>query len=157
MFANMLVPLDGSVLSEHALAMAQHLARSSPTSLHLLQVISLRPDLEEALLNSGEASVTVLEMVRDAAQRLRDAQTAHGQAYLAGLAGPLQQAGLQVTTAVREGVADEQIVAYAQEQAIDLIVMSTHGHSGLKRFFLGSVTDRVIRAGQVPVLVVPAS
>jgi nucleotide-binding universal stress UspA family protein len=49
------------------------------------------------------------------------------------------------------------IIAYAQEQAIDLIVMSTHGHSGFKRFFLGSVTDRVIRAGQTPVLVVPAA
>jgi nucleotide-binding universal stress UspA family protein len=157
MFANILVPLDGSALSEHALPMAQHLARSSPTSLHLLKVISLRPELEKALLDSGEASVTVLELARDAAQRLHDAQTAHGQAYLAGLAGPLQQAGLQVTTAVREGAADEQIVAYAQEHAIDLIVMSTHGYSGFKRFFLGSITDRVLRAGQTRVLVVPAS
>jgi nucleotide-binding universal stress UspA family protein len=156
MFANILVPLDGSALSEHALAMAQHLARSSTTSLHLLQVISLRPELE-ALRGSGDESVTVLEMVQDAARRLRDAPTARGQTYLAGLAVQLQHAGIQVTTALREGAADEHIVAYAKEQAIDLIVMSTHGHSGLKRFFLGSVTDRVIRAGQTPVLVVPAS
>jgi nucleotide-binding universal stress UspA family protein len=156
MFANILVPLDGSVLSERALALAHDLTRASSTTLHLLQVIALPSELD-ALRGSGGESVTVLEMARDAAQRLRDAQTAHGQAYLAGLAGPLQQAGLQVTTALREGAADEQIVAYAQEQAIDLIVMSTHGHSGLKRFFLGSVTDRVIRAGQTPVLVVPAS
>jgi nucleotide-binding universal stress UspA family protein len=157
MFANILVPLDGSALSEHALPMAQHLARASPTVMHLLKVISLRPELEKALLDSGEASVTVLELARDAAQRLRDAQTVHGQAYLAGLAGPLRQAGLQVTTALREGAAAEQIVAYAQAQAIDLIVMSTHGYSGFKRFLLGSVTDRVLRAGQTPVLVVPAS
>ena len=59
--------------------------------------------------------------------------------------------------ALREGAADEHIVAYAQEHAIDLIVMSTHGYSGFKRFFLGSVTDRVLRAGQTPVLVVPTS
>jgi len=156
MFAHILVPLDGSALSERALPMAQHLARSSPTTLHLLQVISLRPELD-TLRGSGSESVTVLEMAQDAARRLRDAQTARGQAYLAGLAGQLQHAGLQVTTAFREGAADEHIVAYAQAHAIDLIVMSTHGHSGFKRFFLGSVTDRVIRAGQTPVLVVPAS
>jgi nucleotide-binding universal stress UspA family protein len=156
MFANILVPLDGSTLGEHALAVAQHLAQSSATSLHLLQVISLQPELD-VLRGSGSESVTVLEMAQDAARRLRAAQTARGQAYLEDLAGPLQHAGLQVTTALREGAADEQIVAYAREHAIDLIVMSTHGYSGFKRFFLGSVTDRVIRAGQTPVLVVPAA
>ena len=156
MFANILVPLDGSALSEQALAMAQHLARSAATSLHLLQVISLRPELD-ALRGSGDESVTVLEMAQDAARRLREAQTARGQAYLEGLAVQLRQAGFHVTTALREGAADEHIVAYAQEHAIDLIVMSTHGYSGFKRFFLGSVTDRVLRAGQTPVLVVPTS
>ena len=156
MFANILVPLDGSALSAQALPMAQHLAQSSDTSLHLLQVIALRPELE-ALRGSGSESVTVLEMAQDTARRLRDAQTARGQAYLEGLAVQLRHAGFQVTTALREGAADEHIVAYAQEQAIDLIVMSTHGYGGFKRFFLGSVTDRVLRAGQTPVLVVPTS
>jgi nucleotide-binding universal stress UspA family protein len=156
MFTNILVPLDGSALSEQALPMAQHLARSSDTSLHLLQVISLRSELE-ALRGSVSESVTVLEMAQDAARRLREAQTARGKAYLEGLAVQLQQAGMHVTTALREGAADENIVAYAKEHEIDLIVMSTHGHSGFKRFLLGSVTDRVIRAGQTPVLVVPAS
>ena len=64
MFANILVPLDGSALSEHALPMAQHLARSSETALHLLQVISLRPELD-ALRGSGSESVTVLEMAQE--------------------------------------------------------------------------------------------
>jgi nucleotide-binding universal stress UspA family protein len=156
MFANILVPLDGSALSEQALPIAQDLGRSSDTTLHLLQVISLRPELE-ALRGSSSESVTVLEMAQDAARRLREAQTVRGKAYLENLAVQLQQAGLHVTTALREGAADENIVAYAKEQGIDLIVMSTHGHSGFKRFFLGSVTDRVIRAGQTPVLVLPAS
>lgn len=156
MFSKILVPLDGSALSEQALSMAQNLARSSDTSLHLLQVISLRPELE-ALHGSGGESVTVIEMAQDAARRLIEVQTARGKAYLEGLAGQLQQAGIKVTTVLREGAADENIVAYAKEQEIDLIVMSTHGHSGFKRFFLGSVTDRVIRAGETPVLVLPAS
>ena len=156
MFSNILVPLDGSALSEQALSMAQNLARSSDTSLHLLQVITLRPELE-ALRGSASESITVLEMAQDTARRLREVETAKAKAYLEGLAVQLQQAGITVTTVLREGAADEHIVAYAKEQEIDLIVMSTHGHSGFKRFFLGSVTDRVIRAGQTPVLVVPAS
>jgi nucleotide-binding universal stress UspA family protein len=156
MFSKILVPLDGSALSEQALSMAQKLAQSSGTSLHLLQVISLRSELE-ALRGSGSESITVLEMAQDAARRLREVETARGKAYLEGLAVQLQQAGIAVTTVLREGAADENIVAYAKEQAIDLIVMSTHGYSGFKRFFLGSVTDRVIRAGQTPVLVLPAS
>jgi nucleotide-binding universal stress UspA family protein len=156
MFSNILVPLDGSALSEQALSMAQNLARSSDTSLHLLQVITLRPELE-ALRGSASESITVLEMAQDTARRLREVETAKAKAYLEGLAVQLQQAGITVTTVLREGAADEHIVAYAKEQEIDLIVMSTHGHSGFKRFFLGSVTDRVIRAGQTPVLVLPAA
>jgi len=156
MFAHILVPLDGSALSERALPVAQHLAQASATTLHLLQVITPRLELD-TLRDSGEATVEVMQMAQEAAQRLRDAQTTRGQAYLAGLAAQFQPPGLQVITALREGVADEHIVAYAQEHAIDLIVMSTNGYSGFKRFFLGSVTDRVLRAGQTPVLVVPAS
>ena len=156
MFAKILVPLDGSDLSEKALGMAQHLARSSATSLHLLQVISLRPELDARRGSSGE-SITVLEMEQAAARRLIDVQTARGKAYLDGLAVQLQHAGLRVTTVIREGAAAQHIVEYAQEQGIDLIVMSTHGRSGFKRFFVGSVTDRVIRAGETPVLVLPAS
>jgi|SRR5205814_1747036 nucleotide-binding universal stress UspA family protein len=156
MFAQILVPLDGSELSEKALAMAQNLASASGTSLHLLQVISLQPELD-ARRGIGGESVTVLEMAQDAARRLIEVQTARGKEYLEGLAVQLRRAGIHVTTVIREGAADENIVEYAKEQDIDLIVMSTHGRSGFKRFFVGSVTDRVIRAGETPVLVLPAS
>ena len=156
MFANILVPLDGSALSEKALAMAQNLARTSDASLHLLQVISLWPELE-ARHGSGGESITILEMEQDAARQLIALRTARGQQYLEGIAVQLQHAGLQVTTALREGAAAEHIVEYAKAQAIDLIVISTHGRSGFTRFFVGSVTDRVIRTGETPVLVLPAS
>jgi nucleotide-binding universal stress UspA family protein len=156
MFSKILVPLDGSELSEKALAMAQNLASTSDTSIHLMQVISLRPELE-ARRGSGGESITILEMEQDAARQLIEIRTARGKAYLEGIAVQLRQAGIQVTTVMREGAADENIVEYAKEQAIDLIVMSTHGRSGFKRFFVGSVTDRVIRTGETPVLVLPAS
>ena len=141
---------------EQALAMAQNLARASDISMHLMQVISLQPELEASHGMGGE-SLTILEMAQDAARQLIEIRTARGKAYLEGLAVQFQQAGLPVTTVIREGAAAEHIVAYAKEQAIDLIVMSTHGHSGFKRFVVGSVTDRVIRSGETPVLVLPAS
>src|SRR5262245_66598932 len=65
MFANILVPLDGSAMSEHALSMAQHLARSSTTPLHLLPLISLRPALE-ALHASRDQPVPLLHPARPA-------------------------------------------------------------------------------------------
>jgi len=156
MFSKILVPLDGSALSEKALAMAQNLASTSDTSIHLMQVISLWPELD-ARRGSGGESITILEMEQDAARQLIEIRTARGKKYLEGIAVQLQQAGIHVTTVMREGAADENIVEYAKEQDIDLIVMSTHGRSGFKRFFVGSVTDRVIRTGETPVLVLPAS
>jgi nucleotide-binding universal stress UspA family protein len=56
---------------------------------------------------------------------------------------------------VREGAAAENIIQYAQENGIDLIIMGTHGQGGIQRFLLGSNTDRVLRTGHLPVLVVP--
>ena len=110
MFANILVPLDGSALSAQALAMAQNLARSSETSLHLLQVISLRAELD-ALHDTGGESVTMLEMAQDAARQLREAQRARGQAYLEGLAVPLRHAGISVTAALRANRATRSLTS----------------------------------------------
>ena len=117
MFAQILVPLDGSELSEKALAMAQNLASASGTSLHLLQVISLQPELD-ARRGIGGESVTVLEMAQDAARRLIEVQTARGKEYLEGLAVQLRRAGIHVTTVIREGAADENIVEYATGREI---------------------------------------
>ncbi len=55
------------------------------------------------------------------------------------------------------GDPSENIIAYAKEHCINLVVMSTHGHGGLRRLLMGSVTDRVVHSCQVPVLVVPCS
>jgi nucleotide-binding universal stress UspA family protein len=64
--------------------------------------------------------------------------------------------GIEVETAVLEGIADEKILAYAKEHDVDCIVLTTQGLSGLHRFLLGSVTDRLIRSSEVPVVVVPS-
>ncbi len=156
MFKHILVALDGSELAEQALPMAQDLASSSNATIHLVQVISRQPELRAAR-GGGDYSLQAVEMDRDLAHQLVEARLSRGKEYLEGIAGQLKSAGIEAETAIREGAADENIVDYSREHGIDLVVMSTHGYGGVKRLLLGSVTDRVIRSCEVPVLVLPCS
>ena len=156
MFDHILVPLVGSGLSEQALPMAQKLARSSKATIHLIQVISRQAELE-ASHSSGDYSLQLSEMGRDLARRLIEDRLSRGKEYLERVAATVKDGGVEVQTAIREGAADENIVIYTKEHGVDLVVMSTHGYGGVKRLLLGSVTDRVIRSCEVPVLVMPCS
>lgn len=70
------------------------------------------------------------------------------------MASQLKVEGIAVETQLFEGSPHEQIAEYAKQNGVDVIVMSTHGHGGVKRLIVGSTTDRVIRSGDIPVLVV---
>ena len=154
MFTRILVPLDGSELAERALPLAQSISQSSNAAIHLVQVVSRLAELEAG--RAGD-SIQVAELEMDAARRLVEARVTRGKEYVGRVAAQLEKAGIDVTSATLEGGAAENIVNYTKEHGIDLVVMSTHGYGGLKRLFLGSVTDRVIRSCEVPVLVVPCS
>ena len=155
MYTRILVPLDGSDLAEKALARAQGLASAFGSSIHLLQVVSRRAEMEAGRW-AGMTSPQAAEYSVDMARRAIEAEIARGREYVEGIATQLTGAGITAQAAIREGAADEKIIEYAKEQEIDLIVMSTHGYGGLRRFLLGSVTDRVVRSSDVPVLVLPA-
>ncbi len=156
MFTHILVALDGSDLAEQALPMAQDIARSSNAAIHLIQVISRQPELQAAR-GGGDYSLQAVEMDRDLARQLVEGRLPRGKEYLEGIASQLKTAELKMETTILEGAAGENIVDYSSEHGVDLIVISTHGYGGVKRLLLGSVTDRVIRSCEVPVLVVPCS
>ena len=156
MFTKILVALDGSELAEKALPTAQNLAGLSGASIHLIQVISRQPEAEAAR-SASYGSVGTMEVERDAARKLVEGRIARGKDYLERVADQVRNAGVPVETAIPEGAADENIIAYTKEHGIDLVVISTHGYGGIRRLILGSVTDRVIRSCEVPVLVVPCS
>jgi nucleotide-binding universal stress UspA family protein len=78
------------------------------------------------------------------------------KAYLSTTAGRLGGQGVEVTTATAIGSVANCIVEYAAVNSIDLIAMCTHGRTGLARWALGSVADRVLRAGGKPILLVRA-
>jgi nucleotide-binding universal stress UspA family protein len=74
--------------------------------------------------------------------------------YLESVSGPLRETGSQVRTAVRLGEPELQIIDFAREGGYDLIVMATHGRSGLSEFVQGSIAEAVVKSGVAPVLLV---
>jgi nucleotide-binding universal stress UspA family protein len=79
------------------------------------------------------------------------------KAYLKTIAGPFREKGLTVSEVAASGNPPEAILDYAESKAVDIITMSTHGLSGIKRWVFGSVTDKVLHAGDMPVLVARAA
>ncbi len=140
MYKRILVPLDGSKLAEHVLRHAAIHAERFGAEIVLLKVLGPLPEPSmagRAVVHSAEA----------ASARL-------AQDYLEGIAAGLREQGLPTQTATIEGKPYVEIIRFAEEHEIDLIVMSTRGHSGLSRWLLGSVADRVARGATAPLLLV---
>lgn len=151
MYEKILVPLDGSHIGEAALVHVEELvAKLSPKTkveVTLLQVIS---SLTHYVI-AGEASVQVPYNSHEIAQIQRKARS-----YLNKAGDGLKSAGATVKTKVTTGSAAEEIIRVADQIQADMVAMSTHGRHGLSRWAFGSVTDKILRAGKVPVLVVRA-
>jgi nucleotide-binding universal stress UspA family protein len=128
MFSNLLVPLDGTAESAVALAPARALVATTGARLTLLRVVP-SPD-------RGDAGATA------------------AREYLGRIAGGLTASGTGCEVAVRAGEPAAMIVDEARERRADLVVMATHGRSGIGRAVLGSVAEGVLAGGRVPVLLV---
>ncbi len=141
MYRKILVPLDGSELAEAILPQARMLAQCGGGEIVLLRVVSTI-GLESLGVDAALAR-SAMEMVR-----------AEAQQYLDRMAQYLKLKGVKASTALREGIVADMILDYAEANLVDLIAMSTHGRSGLGRWLIGSVADRVVRGAKVPVLLV---
>jgi nucleotide-binding universal stress UspA family protein len=132
-FSKILVPLDGSQCAENILTMVEKLATDFKASIALLRVAYVHtfPGVDPT-----EAEVTV---VREA------------EKYLQGLEEKLKAKGFDVGSHVRYGSEADEILDHASQPDIDLIVMSTHGRSGVRRWLLGSVAEKVLRHATKPI------
>ncbi|HYL80689.1 MAG TPA: universal stress protein [Candidatus Acidoferrum sp.] len=139
MFKRILVPLDGSPLSEAILRQVAELSRALGAEITLLRV---------ALAHTfpGADPMFLLE------EEVRVVQEA--EAYLATVAERLAREGMIVRTAVRYGQPAAEIIDHVAFEGADLVVVSTHGRSGLTRLVMGSVAEKVIRHATCPVFVV---
>ncbi len=131
MFNDILVPLDGSELSERALPMAQNLAQSSGATVHLIHMVSREHELR---VGGGIGSDRAAELEMDMARQLTESQLHRGRIYLEQQGSQLSGAGIKVETefAVKAGDPAHNIIDYVKEHSISLVVMSTHGHGGTK-------------------------
>jgi nucleotide-binding universal stress UspA family protein len=137
----LLVPLDGSKLAEQALPYAEHLAESEGAEVTLLYV---EPVQEAATFSRAPAA------------GLRTSRRKDMESYLDSMRSGLVSTGIKAETRMRLGHPAEQITDEVIEGSIDMIVMSSHGRTGLARWALGSVADQVLRASPMPVLLFPS-
>lgn len=145
MYERILVATDGSLLSAKAVSHAMKLAQLSGASLVALKVI---PRYPRSYLEGG-ATVELSEIKRIEAEWAEQAQTALNAIKADGKA-----MGVSVKTSVaKSDLIAESIIAAADKQKADLIVMASHGRRGLKRLLLGSETQHVLTHSQIPVLV----
>ena len=133
MYDRILVPTDGSQGANTALEHGIEIASQWDATVHALYVVDTR------LARSGPALETLR---REGRRAVRDVEVAG------------TEAGLPVVTDIVEGNPHEEILAYVAANDIDMVVMGTHGRTGLDRVFMGSVAERVGRRSPVPVLTV---
>jgi nucleotide-binding universal stress UspA family protein len=154
-----LVPLDGSALAEQALPYAQALATLLSANVRLLQVISKVDPYNLVMYESHLLTQPVSASNAPSSDQSPSVEFLRQQAndYLAARADRLRKAALEVETQVQFGNAAEVIVEVAQAQQAEMIVMASHGYSGLKRWALGSVADKVLHAATTPVFLVRGS
>ena len=140
LYDRILVPTDGSVEGERAVAHALDLAAVHDATVHAVHVVDTASYAGMSMEASWEGLGRLLRSDAD------EAVTAVEE-LAAGT-------GVDVSTAVVEGSPSREIVRYAEGNDCDLVVMGTHGRGGIDRLLLGSVAEKVVRAAAVPVLTV---
>lgn len=141
MFDHILVPLDGSSLAECVLPHAVALAQAFESRVTLMRV-----------LEHTDAAGQILS-VDPLGWHIRKAEA---EAYLDDVAARLRKTGLRAERALLEGQAAERIIEFARERSIDLLILSSHGQSGLSGWNISSIVQKIILRAYVPVMIVRA-
>lgn len=141
MFQRILVPLDGSVRAERAIPVAAHMARTSGGSVILVQVVS----------TSLETWPT--PALAPQTQAIVDADLAEAEKYLAGLTVSADLCEIPTETVVQFGPTAPTILSAAYSYSADVIVICSHGYTGMTRWTLGSIAEKVARHTSIPVLI----
>ena len=142
MFDHVLIPTDGSDPVKPAVEMALNLAETHDATLHILYIV----DQPTSVSGMGEGFSGLDDLL--------DALEKRGQEATTVIVEQATERDIETTAAVRHGNPHDDILNYAEDNGIDVIVMGTHGRTGVKRALLGSVTESVIRHSDIPVLTV---
>ena len=140
MYNDILVPTDGSEGTSRAVEHALDIAEKYDATAHVVYVVNTSAYSTLPADSNWESITAALEDEGEEATR--------------EIGEMMEDAGVDTVTAVEEGIPHKTILRYADENGIDLVVMGTHGKSGLDRLLLGSVTEKVVRSSDTPVLTV---
>jgi nucleotide-binding universal stress UspA family protein len=151
MFERVLVPLDGSKVGEAALPVIEQLVNKLPAGTKVEVILIGVITLLRHWVVVGEASAPV-SYTEDELKIIKD----RVENYLGKTGDSLKKRGVSVKTIVVSGNASDEILKAADQNNADLIAMSTHGRSGLRRLAFGSITDKVMHGSRIPVLMVRA-
>lgn len=165
MYENILFPTDGSEAADAALDHAVDHARQYDATLHVLFVA--QDDFgPSGLVHEEHDDVEQSDMVGDHGDTQSSGMTNEVPAQVGAIAEQgeavvsevAEEVGddVSVETAVLSGAPYERILDYADQEGADMVVMGTHGRTGVDRYLLGSVTEKIVRTADIPVLTVRA-
>lgn len=154
MYKKIMVPLDGSELAECVLPHVQSfISGCQVDTIVLVRVVEPSPaSYKGAYVTSAED----LAKIDANTKMIEEERKKNAAEYLKGAAGRLKLDGVKCLTEVISGRAADSLVEYAEANAVELILIATHGRSGVSRWVRGSIADRVLRASRIPVLMVRA-
>lgn len=156
-YQHILLPLDGSELAAGALPHAEALATLAKARLVLLQVVPSTAMIasETAAASPGLGLPTVDPFVTSGQlETIEETIASEANTNLGSVATALRANSLQVDTVILQGSPADAILTYAKNEHIDLIVMATHGRTGIARALFGSVAESVLHHATCPVLLV---
>lgn len=140
MYENILLPTDGSEGTRRAVEHAVNLANNYDATVHVVYVVNTSA---YSTLPADANWESIMEALEE-----------EGQEATEDVEELASDEGVKVITEVLEGVPHREILDYAERNNIDLIIMGTHGKTGINRLLLGSVTEKVVRSSETPVLTV---
>lgn len=141
MYKKILVPLDGSPLAEAVLPHAEALAKSEHAEIILLRIPNV-PTSEFLARDPMIAEVIYKDMEKES------------EDYVHNKVAELKKGNIKVTGITKDGPVPETILDVADETHADMIAMSTHGRTGISRWLMGSVADKIIHHAHIPVMLI---
>ncbi|EMA35325.1 universal stress protein [Halobiforma nitratireducens] len=165
-FDTILYPADGSEGAGVALEKVRDLAETYDATVHVLHVVdTLHPafglgedpnrESSPGMVGDPQGADTPMGGDRESPKEIRAEAEEYGENVVKDAVGRLPD--IDTHGVVRSGTPHKIVLEYADANDIDLIVMGTHGRTGLERYLIGSLTEKVVRASDVPVLTVPVA
>jgi nucleotide-binding universal stress UspA family protein len=153
MYKKIMVPLDGSELAECVLPHVEgFIAGFQVSSIAFVRVVEPAPTRFD---DTASLSSTSRDKMIETTRRIEEMRKSAAAEYLEGVVSRLKREGVEFETEVLVGRVADSLADYTETKGVDLILIATHGRSGISRWVWGSIADRVLRFSRVPVLMVP--